>query len=180
MASASALAWRTRTCPSASAGLDLADPLRLRLQLGRPDFLLLDLDVEDHALRLLLLREQGLEALRVLRGQDDVAQHDVLHHDAVFTELGRDDVGRALADLLPRGGEDLAHHVVRHDLAERAGHDHGHEVAVDVGRQVGVDVGEPLGVEAVADATARPTARPSLDWTESGSGAVFPTEVGQR
>src|ERR1700719_1742995 len=76
-----------------------------RFGVGLGDFhlLLVDLGLDAHAVILLFLQQQRLEALRVFLRKFDVTQHDFLHHDAIGGEALANDFGGALTNFFALG-----------------------------------------------------------------------------
>src|SRR4029077_3397806 len=71
--------------------------------LGHFHLLPVNLGLDAHAVILLFLQQQRLEALRVFLRKFDVTRHDFLHHDAIGGQPLANDFGRALTNFFALG-----------------------------------------------------------------------------
>src|SRR5208283_1501425 len=118
---------------------------------GDLHLLLVNFGLDTHAVVLLFLQQQRLEAFGVLLRKFDVTQHDFFHYDAVGGQPFANDFGGALTNFFALGGENFAHRVTRHQFAPRRGHHGRHDLLFQRLRQIGFNVVEALGVNLITD-----------------------------
>src|SRR5438046_896408 len=116
----------------------------------RAHHFLLDLYFYGHAIALLLLEQQALPALGVLRWKLDIAQDHFLHQQSILSQLFLNRIRRQLANLLSASGKHVANQVIWHHLAENARHHRRHDLLFNRLGQIGMDVIETPGIQTVA------------------------------
>src|SRR5208282_4220759 len=130
--------------------LHLADFRRLGLRFGDFHALLFDVGLDGHLIVLLLLEQQAFEPLRILLRQLHPSQQHFLYDNRVAGQPRRDGLSRVAAKLLALDREDVAHHVIRRQLAKRGRYHRFDDLFVERLRQVRLDVVELARIHSVA------------------------------